>query len=65
MKILITGSASGIGFDTGVELIKKGHFIYFTVHREKQIKTVINKLNMKVKSQSIIDFVISRYNEIK
>jgi len=44
MKILITGATSGIGFDTGVELIKKGHFVYFTVHREKQVKTVVEKL---------------------
>lgn len=44
MKILITGATSGIGFDTGIELIKKGHFVYFTVHNKKQIKTVIEKL---------------------
>ena len=44
MKILITGATSGIGFDTGVELIKRGHFVYFTVHRELQVKTVIDKL---------------------
>lgn len=44
MKVLITGSTSGIGFDTGIELIKKGHFVYFTVHREQQIKTVVEKL---------------------
>lgn len=44
MKILITGAASGIGFDTGVSLIKKGHFVYFTVHREKQVKSVVDRL---------------------
>lgn len=44
MKILITGATSGIGFDTGVKLIKRGHFVYFTVHRDKQIKTVVEKL---------------------
>jgi len=44
MKILITGATSGIGFDTGVELINKGHFVYFTVHREQQVKTVVDKL---------------------
>lgn len=44
MRILITGATSGIGFDTGVELIKRGHFVYFTVHREKQVKTVVDKL---------------------
>lgn len=44
MKILITGAASGIGFDTGIRLIKKGYFVYFTVHRELQVKTVVDKL---------------------
>lgn len=44
MKILITGATSGIGFDTGTSLIKKGHFVYFTVHREKQVKSVVEKL---------------------
>lgn len=44
MKILITGATSGIGFDTGVNLIKKGHFVYFIVHTEEQIKTVVEHL---------------------
>lgn len=44
MKILITGSSSGIGFDTGVRLLKKGHFVYFTVHLDSQIETLIEKL---------------------
>ena len=44
MNILITGSCSGIGFDTGIELINRNNFVYFTVHKDKQVKTVINKL---------------------
>lgn len=44
MKILITGATSGIGFNTGINLIKSGHFVYFTVHRKEQIKTVVEKL---------------------
>ncbi len=44
MKILITGSTSGIGFETGIQLIKKGHFVYFTTHRKNQIKTLVEKL---------------------
>jgi len=44
MKILITGATSGIGFKTGVDLIKKGHFVYFTTHRNKQIITTKDKL---------------------
>lgn len=44
MKILITGATSGIGFHTGIHLLKRGHFVYFTVHRKEQIKTVVEKL---------------------
>lgn len=44
MKVLITGATSGIGFDTGIKLIERGHFVYFTVHREQQIKTVVEHL---------------------
>lgn len=44
MRILITGATSGIGFDTGLKLIEKGHFIYFTVHHEEEIKTVVERL---------------------
>ena len=32
---------------------------------EQMIEEVISKLNMKVKSQVIVDFVIKRYQEIK
>ena len=45
MNILITGSSSGIGFSTGVELVKKGCFVYFTVHRYSQVITTVNKLS--------------------
>ena len=44
MKVLITGATSGIGFDTGIKLIEKGYFVYFTVHREEQVKTVVEHL---------------------
>ena len=44
MKILITGATSGIGFKTGIDLIKKGHFVFFTTHRDKQIITTKDKL---------------------
>lgn len=44
MKILITGATGGIGFSTGVRLIQRGHFVYFTVHMEKQVETVVEKL---------------------
>lgn len=44
MKILITGATSGIGFRVGVDLIKKGHFIYFTTHYDKEIMTAKDRL---------------------
>ena len=44
MKILITGSSGGIGFEVGKRLISEGHFVYFTVHLDSQIETLIEKL---------------------
>ena len=44
MKVLITGATSGIGFDVGLDLLKRGHFVYFTVHRKKQVEVVKEKL---------------------
>lgn len=32
---------------------------------EESIRNVLDKINMKVRSQTIIDFVMSRYNSIK
>lgn len=63
MKILITGAASGIGFDTGVELIKKGHFVYFTVHREQQVKTVVDKLKKLELLENVSIFKLDITNE--
>lgn len=44
MKVLITGAASGIGFDLALELSKKGHTVYITVHTKKQLEQVKEKL---------------------
>lgn len=44
MKVLITGATSGIGLATGINLIQRGHFVYFTVHQEEQIQTVVEHL---------------------
>ena len=41
------------------------HKEYLPKVTEQMIRKVIGKLNMKVKSQVIIDFVIKRYQEIK
>ncbi|MDE5587419.1 MAG: SDR family NAD(P)-dependent oxidoreductase, partial [Bacilli bacterium] len=44
MNVLITGATSGIGFDLGCKLLKRGHFVYFTSHREDEVATVEKKL---------------------
>lgn len=38
---------------------------YLPTVTEQMIKKVISKLNMKVKSQVIVDFAIKRYQAIK
>ena len=38
---------------------------YIPTVTEQIVKIVINKLNMKVKSQVVIDLVIGRYQAIK
>lgn len=44
MKILITGSTSGLGFELGCSLLEKGYFVYFTTHYQNQVKVVEEKL---------------------
>ena len=44
MRILITGAASGIGYDLGVELVKRNHTVYFTTHTESELVTLKAKL---------------------
>lgn len=44
MRILITGAASGIGYNLGVELVKRNHTVYFTTHTEKELVTLKAKL---------------------
>lgn len=46
MNVLITGAASGIGFDTGIRLAKEGHFVYLTTHYEKQVSGLQEKVKM-------------------
>ncbi len=51
MKILITGAASGIGFDLAKALAIRGHLVYITVHTKEEVKPVkekIEKLNLPI-----------------
>lgn len=54
LKILITGATSGIGYEVGLALMRKGHFVYLTTHTKEEAK----KLSQKVKKEtgSIICF---------
>lgn len=44
MKILITGASSGIGYQLGVALSKRGHVVYMTVHTAKELDRLKEKL---------------------
>ena len=44
MKILITGAASGLGFNLAKELSKRKHLVYITVHSNKEVQIVRKKV---------------------
>lgn len=44
MKILITGAASNIGYQTGIKLASLGHIVYLTVHHEYELTTLWEKV---------------------
>ena len=51
MNILITGSASGLGYNAGINLEKKGYHVFLTTENDKQLEV----LNDKVKNMDNID----------
>lgn len=63
MKILITGAASNIGFETGVKLAKKGHDVYLSVHYDYEIPIVIAKIK-KLNLDNLKCFRLDITNEI-
>ena len=44
MRILITGAASGLGYQLGKKLVERNHTVYFTTHTEKELVTLKAKL---------------------
>lgn len=45
MRILITGAASGIGYELGKNLAKRGHIVYLSTHTLEQLKYLKEKVN--------------------
>ena len=51
MKVLITGSTSGIGFLTGITLNARKHTVYMTTHTANQLENLNNRLgSMNIKN---------------
>lgn len=46
MNVLITGSASGIGYATGKFFLEKGYNVYLTTETEKQLEVLNEKNNL-------------------
>lgn len=44
LKILITGSTSGLAYELGCQLSKRGHLVYFTTHTVKEAYYLRKKL---------------------
>lgn len=44
MNILITGAASGIGYNVGMKLAKIGYNVFFTVETDKQLEVLREKI---------------------
>lgn len=64
MNILITGAASGIGYDVGVKFAKKGYHVILTTENEKQLEVLNEKIKM-VENIDIFKFNIEIENDIK
>jgi len=46
-SILITGCRGGIGLDVACRLLKRGHTVYATVHREISVNGVLTALQSR------------------
>lgn len=64
MNVLITGAASGIGYDVGVKLAKKGYHVILTTENEKQLE-VLNEKTKVVENIDTFKFNIEVKDDIK
>lgn len=64
MNVLITGAASGIGYDVGVKLAKKGYHVILTTENKKQLEVLNEKIKM-VENIDTFKFNIEVETDIK
>lgn len=43
MTVLITGAASGMGYEVGMRLVKDGYYVFFATHREEEARRLQEK----------------------
>lgn len=44
MNILITGASSGLGYNAGISLAKRGYYVFFTAETNKQLEVLNEKI---------------------
>lgn len=64
MNILITGARSGIGYATALELLKKGHYVYLSVHTESQLREVEKLEELQGRNVQCLKLDITDDNDI-
>lgn len=62
MQVLITGAASGIGYEVARKLYLKGHKVIIGVHSVKQANNVRKKVGKRAK---VIKLDITNNNDLK
>lgn len=65
MKILITGSTSGIAYEVAIKLAERGHKIYMCTHTEEQRDNLITKLASKKLNIIVYKLDICNKNDLK
>lgn len=63
MKILITGARSGIGYETALALLKKGHFVYLSVESGEHLRALKRKEELKVENAKLLKLDITNEDD--